>query len=185
MNKKRKLSVRGYAAWNYDKEEKDLDKYSKEGWQIIKGGCFHSVFEKDNSVCYRNRIDFNPKILSDIDERERYISSFEEMGWEFINVTFNGWCYFKKLYNESSTESDYEIYSDKASYVEMLKRWMKLGTIAITIEIILCAIYLIQFFIHKSPVFLFGIIIFATIIFWIKSGMNTMNEKMNEKSELL
>lgn len=180
MNTKRKLSLRAYAAWNYDKEENDLDRYSQNGWQLIKGGCFHSVFEKDNSVCYRNRIDFNPKILSDKNEKERYINSFEEMGWKFINVTFNGWCYFKKLCSETSNEVDYEIYSDKASYVEMLKRWMKLGTAAITIEIILCVLYLIQYFIHRELVFLFGTIIFAAIIFWIKSGMNKMIEKMNE-----
>lgn len=183
MSNKRKLSIRGYAAWNYDKEEADLDKYSKNGWQLIKGGCFHSVFEKDDSICFRNRIDFNPKILNDKNEKERYINSFEEMGWEFVNVTFNGWCYFKKIYIETSSESDYEIYTDKATYVEMLKRWMKLGVAVITIETILCVLYLIQFFTHREPVFLFGIIIFSLIIYWIKSGMNIMTEKMNAQAK--
>lgn len=181
MNKKRKTSFRAYAAWNYDKEENDLNKLSREGWQLIKGGCFHSVFEKDKTVCYRNRIDFNPKILKDKSEKERYISFFEELGWEFVSVTFNGWSYFRKLYNEEIPETNYEIYSDRASYVEMLKRWIKLGTIAITFEIILSIIYLFQFFIYKTPVYLVGIIIFVTISFWIKSGMNKMNEKMNEE----
>lgn len=180
---KRKTSFRVYTAWNYDKEENDLDKFSREGWQLVIGGCFHSVFEKDETVSYRNRIDFNPKILNNKNERERYVSFFEEMGWEFINVTFNGWCYFRKLYNEEVPESDYEIYTDKDSYTEMLKRWLKLGTVVITLEALLSIIYLIQFFVNKEPVFLYGIIAFTTIIFWISSGMNKMKEKLNEKAK--
>lgn len=38
-----KVSFRGYMAWNYDREEQDLDRMSEQGWQLIKGGCF-SVF---------------------------------------------------------------------------------------------------------------------------------------------
>jgi len=183
MNNKRKTSFRVYTAWNYDKEENDLDKFSREGWQLIKGGCFHSVFEKDETICYRNRIDFNPKILNNKDERDRYASFFEEMGWKLISVTFNGWCYFRKLYNEELPESNYEIYTDKASYIEMLKRWLKLGTVVMILEILLSIIYLIQFFVHKEPAFLYETIVFTIIFFWIRSGMNKMKEKMSEQAE--
>ena len=31
-----KVSFRGYMAWNYDREEQDLDRMSEQGWQLIK-----------------------------------------------------------------------------------------------------------------------------------------------------
>ena len=41
-----------YAVWEYKREENDLNEASKTGLQLVKGGCFHSVFRKDNSIRY-------------------------------------------------------------------------------------------------------------------------------------
>ena len=41
-----------YAVWEYKREEKDLNEASKNGLQLVKGGCFHSVFRKDDRVRY-------------------------------------------------------------------------------------------------------------------------------------
>lgn len=49
MGKELKRSYRIYAAWNYEKEEDFINENSNDGWQLIKGGCFHSVYEKDDS----------------------------------------------------------------------------------------------------------------------------------------
>ncbi len=104
VNKKR--SYRIYAAWDYTKEIEDLNKESENGWQLIKGGCFHSVFERDEGVVYRYQLDYNDKI----DNRMRYIETFNEQGWEYINSTFNGWHYFRKIYVPGTDEREYDIY---------------------------------------------------------------------------
>ena len=30
-----KVSFRGYMAWNYDREEQDLDRMSEQGWEFV------------------------------------------------------------------------------------------------------------------------------------------------------
>ena len=85
-------SYKMYPVWEYEEEERDLNEASKKGIQLVKGGCFHSVFKKDDSVNYYYQLDYNLGIK----DVERYRESFEEQGWEYINSTFNGWHYFRK-----------------------------------------------------------------------------------------
>lgn len=32
------------------KEIEDLNKKSQEGWQLVKGGCFKSIYEQNDTV---------------------------------------------------------------------------------------------------------------------------------------
>ena len=89
-----KTSFKMYSAWNYQKEIEDLNKASLEGWQLKKGGGFHSTFVKNPDVCYRYQLDYGR-----IDDMGRYIETFREQGWEYINSTFNNWHYFRKAYD--------------------------------------------------------------------------------------
>ena len=73
MSKELKRSYKAYPAWDYEKEEIDINENSKNGWQLIKGGCFHSVFEKDDSKKYIYKIDYNTDAIKKSLERERYI----------------------------------------------------------------------------------------------------------------
>lgn len=170
--------MKGYAAWDYDQEEKDLDQLSKEGWQLVKGGCFHSTYRKDESAAYRNRIDFNPRILSDDEEQKRYIGFFEEQGWEFVNAIPNGWCYFRKPILAGAPESEYAIYTDSQSYDEMLKHWVKLAKGLNIIVIAAAILYLFVSFMERDPVYIIGTIAFIGMFFWISSGVKKMNAKL-------
>ena len=42
-----------------------------------------------------------------------------EQGWEYIRTTFNGWSYFRKPWDPSLPEEQYEIFTDQASLREM------------------------------------------------------------------
>ena len=53
----------------------------------------------------------------------RYIETFREQGWEYVNSTFNGWHYFRKLYDPALPEEAYEIFSDRESLHELNSRW--------------------------------------------------------------
>ncbi len=139
MSKEYKTSHKVYTAWNYEKEIEDLNKASAEGWQLIKGGCFHSKFKRNDDIQYRYQLDY-PGMIEDMG---RYIETFREQGWEYINSTFNGWHYFRKIYDPSLPDEEYEIFTDHSSLKEMNGHWVRLASI-------LC-----------------GIIGFATIIFVI------------------
>lgn len=114
-----------YAAWDYELELKHLNEMSEQGWQLIQGGCFYTKYERREGVVYRYQLDHNMKI----ENRMRYIDTFREQGWEYINSTFNGWHYFRKPYDPAKPAEEYEIYSDRPSREEMAGRLSKLLTV--------------------------------------------------------
>ena len=122
MSAKYKRSYRLYPAWNYRKEVEDLNRASESGWQLVKGGCFHSRFVKNTDIRYRYQLDYRK-----VDDMARYIETFREQGWEYVNSTFNGWHYFRKLYDPALPEEAYEIFTDEESLREMHTRWARIA----------------------------------------------------------
>ena len=122
MSKNYKTSFMFYSAWNYQKEVEDLNRESEKGWQLVKGGCFHSRFVKNPDIQYRYQLDFRQ-----VEDMGRYIEMFREQGWEYVSSTFNGWHYFRKLYDPSLPEEAYEIFTDRESLQEMNSRWARIA----------------------------------------------------------
>lgn len=176
MSKQIKRSFKAYMAWNIDKEELALDQKSKYGWQLIKGGCYHSVFQKDDSCSYIHKIDYNPDVLKSEAERERYVAFFESQDWEYINSTFNGWNYFKKKYDPTLPAGDYEIYSDQESYQNMMCRWMRLGRAMQFLEGILGASCLYYVIFEHQYADLIPALLAVVIIIWLQSGIRKMKD---------
>lgn len=159
-----------YAAWDYEKEVADLNQLSTEGLQLVKGGCFSSSYEEDNSVQYRYQLDYNRRI----DNRMRYIESFREQGWEYINSTFNGWHYFRKPYDPSLPESEYEIYTDMPSRSEMAGRWMKLGYVMSAFVLLLFLITVYQI-IRQPEIWRMGLLLeYAVLGIMLAFGLRGM-----------
>lgn len=123
--KKTKNIYKMYPAWAFDREVQNLEERSRNGWHLVKGGLFHSKFTYDDTVQYRYALDFN----QDIDDPVRYRETFAEQGWEYVNSTFNGWHYFRKTYDPSLPEEEYQIYTDTASLQEMANRWKRIAYI--------------------------------------------------------
>lgn len=180
MEKELKRSYRVYAAWDYEKEEDFINENSNKGWQLIKGGCFHSIYEKDNSKQYVYKIDYNPVAIKEAIEKKRYIEMFEDLGWEYINSTYNGWNYFRKEYDENRDASEYEIYTDRSSYKEMLNRWCKLGKILLILELVFAVIYTFIAIRHKDIIIGVESVLFWVIFIWIKRGLDIMNKKVED-----
>lgn len=145
MSSNYKTSFKAYTAWNYEREIEDLNKASEKGWQLVKGGCFHSRFVKNPDVHYRYQLDFGR-----IEDMGRYIETFREQGWEYINSTFNGWHYFRKLYDPSQPEESYEIFTDRESLHEMNNRWARLALILGIILAAFAVFYAVRSFTHLT-----------------------------------
>ena len=133
--KTRRTSHKVYGVWDYDREIEDLNRLSAQGWQLEKGGCFGSTYVRDEQVRYIYQLDYAPSI----EDKDRYLSFFEEQGWEFINSTFNGWHYFRKPYHENMSDEETEIYTDKQSLVEMQNRYLK-GLIVVSVAYVIMTV---------------------------------------------
>lgn len=136
MRKRHKTVFRGYFAWDYDKELQELDRMSQQGWQLVKGGCFHSRFVKNEGQHYRYQLDYRP----DVEDMDRYLETFREQGWEYVNSTYNGWRYFRKVYDPSLPEEEYEIFTDRSSLAQMTRRWIVLARVLLTVALVMAAV---------------------------------------------
>ena len=143
-----------YAAWDYELELEHLNRMSEQGWQLIYGGCFHTKYERNEGVVYRYQLDHKLKI----ENRMRYIDTFREQGWEYINSTFNGWHYFRKVYDPELPEEEYEIYSDRPSKEEMTGR---LGRMMFVLAILLGLLFAasVVSFVREPDIAMIGIVV--------------------------
>ena len=119
--RKTKRTFKCFSAWDYEFEEQEFNRMSEQGWQLVRGGSFSQKYEYDDSVIYRYRLDYN----NDVGDMARYDETFRDAGWERVNSTANGWHVFRKVYDPQKPDEEYEIYTDEASRVEMLKRWRR------------------------------------------------------------
>lgn len=177
MEKVRKTSHKVYFAWNYDQEEAMLNEKSKNGWNLVKGGCLYSVFEKDDTKRYCYRIDFNMNLIHNKEEKRRYIEMNEELGWEFINVTWNGWIFLRKEYQEENTDENYEIYTDTESFNAMMDRWIHFSYAAMLFLIISFMFYVFLLVSQKQMLYTLNLALFAVVGFFVYQGMCKMKEK--------
>ncbi len=62
--------------------------------------------------------------------------NLREQGWEYVDRTFNGWFFFRKEYDASLPEEQYEIYTDTLSLKEMRRQWTVLAMILLVLMIV-------------------------------------------------
>ena len=169
-----------YSAWNYELEIEDLNKMSEQGWQLIRGGgLFSNKFKKNPDIQYRYQLDFQPSI----EDKGRYIETFREQGWEYVNSTFNGWHYFRKLYDESRPEEEYEIFTDVSSAKEMNNRWVIAGMVCLAFLFVYFAMQVVRMILWPQIPTLFGIIHLGVIFAVILRGILVMRKtEGNRKS---
>ncbi len=172
-----------FFAWNYEKEENYINEQSKAGWQIVKGGCFSSTYVHDPDSRYITRLDFNPEILKDAGARERYVQPFEDMGWEHLNTTFNGWSFFRKKYVPGTPEEDYIIYTDRDSLHSMLRRICSLMAVLRILVAIAAVILLILSVTADNPSYWIELIIYIGLFIFISLGVSKIKARMPKENQ--
>ena len=161
---KRKFGI--YAAWNYELEMEDLNRMSEKGWQLVRGGCFSNKFKKNTEVQYRYQLDYQPII----EEKGRYLETYREQGWEYINSIFNGWHYFRKLYDPEKPEEEYEIFTDYNSRKEMNHRWGLIGCFCSLIHGVILALQAFSMVMQPTIPGLVRIIFWGTLFLTFLRG---------------
>ena len=166
-DKDRKVSHKIYEAWEYEREIADLNRMSEEGWQLEKGGCFHSVFRKNDKVRYIYQLDYTPRLQ----DKERYLELFSEQGWEYINSTFNGWNYFRKPYREDLSEEEKVIYTDKQSLYEMQNRYVAMLRVFVVLACVMTPLYLFMGVMHRELAILIEALVFLVMVVFMGGGL--------------
>ena len=100
--RKTKRTFKVFAAWDYEFEEREFNRMSEQGWQLVNGGSFSQKYEYDDSVIYRYQLDYN----NEIKDMARYDETFRDAGWERVNSTANGWHIFRKAYDKSLPDEE-------------------------------------------------------------------------------
>ena len=178
--KDRKVSHKIYEAWEYEREIADLNKMSEEGWQLEKGGCFHSVFRRDDQVRYIYQLDYMPKLR----DKDRYLELFSEQGWEYINSTINGWHYFKKAYSEDLSEEEKVIYTDKQSLYEMQNRYVVMLRAFVVLACVMTPVYLFMGVTHQEPAIMIEALVFVIMGVFMGLGLLNVNRARKGMTKL-
>lgn len=178
MAQKYKRSFSMYPAWSYQREIQVLNRQSEMGWQLIRGGNYTHKYKKNSDVQYRYQMDYTGKI----EDMGRYIETFREQGWEYVNSTFNGWNFFRKPYDPSLPEESYEIFTDRSSLKEMTGRWVKLIFALMFLLVFIWIVNMVQFILTPYlPAFVRGIVLLLEILFF---GFGVLRMRKPEKAKL-
>ncbi|MCR5187687.1 MAG: DUF2812 domain-containing protein [Treponema sp.] len=133
--KDKKTVFKFFSLFEYEEEEKYLEKQHKNGWKVTGftlPGFYKFEKCQPEDVCYR--IDFT-------DERgpqsQEYRQLFADNGWEFLWAV-NGFTIFRKP-SSSEQEGGKEIFTDKESKINMLLKIQKRRLLPLLV-IFLCAV---------------------------------------------
>ena len=110
-----------FLAWDYENEERYINRQAEKGWQLVCGRTFSHTYERSDQK-YRCRLDFFQMNRKSEEEAKRYLDLNADMGWEYVGSAINGWNYFRKKYVEGTDEEEYALYTDNESLSEMLGR---------------------------------------------------------------
>lgn len=112
----RRLNV--WWVWNYDKQERTLDRWSEQGIQLVKPGWFSATYVRDASQRYAYRLDYQPDIKWRLDKRREYLTFYRDAGWEYLGQC-SQWHYFRRPWTNSEPM---DIYTDASSLKKHYQR---------------------------------------------------------------
>ncbi|THF83688.1 DUF2812 domain-containing protein [Cohnella fermenti] len=106
-------------SWEHEKEEEWLNARSAEGLHFKKLSLVKYTFDRDPSVRYTYRLDYQGgfgKTMS----KEEYIELYRDAGWEYVSSYGAMWHYFRRPYEEG--EEAQLLYTDSESLAGLYKR---------------------------------------------------------------
>lgn len=115
-----KTQIRIFTIADFEEEEQWLESQHQKGWKLkhITFPCFYK-FEKCTPEKVAYRLDYQNK-----HQDSDYHQMFKDYGWEYCQQ-FMGWLYFRKPITTSVDSSEYEIFSDNESRIDMIEHIVK------------------------------------------------------------
>lgn len=93
-----------FFVWEYEKEEKWLNKMSSEGWQLVKGSSFKYLFEKGEPNEYEYKLELLEE-EPDSPKSKNYIDFLKETNIENVGKCKN-WIFLRKKTADGGFSSD-------------------------------------------------------------------------------
>ncbi|MBZ9689402.1 DUF2812 domain-containing protein [Clostridium estertheticum] len=118
-----------FFAWDFEKEEKWLNKMSARGMQLVGVGFCKYIFEDGTSGEYSYRLELLKQFPTH-SESASYIHFLEETGVEHIG-SFMRWVYLRR----KSDDGEFDLFSDIDSVINHLKRILTLLLCLLPLEI--------------------------------------------------
>ena len=124
----KKIVYRIFTIADYEREALYFREMHAKGWKLRKVSysillfAVKYTFEKCQPEQMSYQLDFYPMEKS---ERASYLQLFKDCGWEHI-TDFNGFSYFSKPYSQIESDTEFEIYNDATSKLDMLYRILRL-----------------------------------------------------------
>ena len=132
INQKTKTVFRIFLPWQDEKEINWLETMASEGWLFIQYSFLRYTFLKTEPKEYVFRLDYKTTNEKDIEE---YKEIFAHSGWEHVS-SFAGWQYLRIPKADFTTD----IYTDKTSKIEKLRRQSALALAALSPMVIFLVI---------------------------------------------
>lgn len=143
--------------------------------KMIKKDSDTANEEDDRRRTYEITLDGRNILLQEI---ERLKEIFEDLGWKYINLTYNGWNYFRKNITRTTMQVNMKyIYIDYSSCRSMLSIRCKLGKVIFVISIIIALLYTFLAIRNTDIIIGIEIVLFLGLFIWIKRGLEKMEEK--------
>lgn len=93
----------GAKAWR--ENAADLDRLSREGWNLKKAGWLRYTLEQGGGT-YRYGLDYCP---ANFDQQPGRKNAYAEAGWELVSSTLSGWDYYRKPVDPALPEEAYRL----------------------------------------------------------------------------
>jgi len=93
-----------FFVWEYDKEEKWLNKMSAEGWQLIKGSSYRYLFERGEPNEYEYKLELLDEEPDSL-KSKNYIDFLKEANIENVGKCRN-WIFLRKKTADGGFSSD-------------------------------------------------------------------------------
>ncbi|QHT58832.1 DUF2812 domain-containing protein [Paenibacillus lycopersici] len=123
-------------SWQHEKEEQWINDLSRQGLQLKKAGLIHGMFERDETVRYTYRLDYQPG-LGKGEKRDDYMALYRDAGWEYAGNCGAMWFYFRKPW---APDEEQLLYSDRDSLVDYYNRIRRLMVVMLFVNLMLMSV---------------------------------------------
>lgn len=152
---------------DYDREALYLGEMHAKGWRLKEVSCSNLVvavkytFEKCQPEQVSYQLDFYPMKKS---ERASYLQLFKDCGWEHI-IDFNGFSYFRKLHSGIELDTEFEIYNDATSKLDMVLRILRLRLLPVLLLLAILSPILFRLLIRSNGFSLWALLVVGLDLF--------------------